>query len=236
MTVLSSLRVFATHPHPCSYLDDREATTLFIDPNAEIDALLYSQLSALGFRRSGGYLYRPHCRDCQACIPARIPVEQFCPDRRQRRILRANADLTVTRVLDISSDEYYALYARYIESRHNDGDMYPPSREQYASFLTREWGVTTFQAFHMQGKLLAVAVVDMMENGLSAIYTFYDPAEARRSLGTYAVLWQIEECQRLGLPHVYLGYWIKECRKMSYKSSYRPLELFLDNCWVKADV
>lgn len=232
MTVLSTLKVFATHPHPCSYLEGQEATTLFVDPKATVDVETYAQLSELGFRRSGQFLYRPHCQSCQACIPARIPVHSFMPDRRLRRIARHNEDLDVLMEPDITGDEYYELYARYITERHADGDMYPPSREQYETFLTREWNATRYVCFRQGERLLAVAVVDVMPNGVSAVYTFYDPLEAKRSLGSLAVLWQIEFAKQLSLPHIYLGYWIKECPKMAYKINFRPLELYVHGRWV----
>lgn len=232
MTVLSSLKVFATHPHTCSYLPEQQATTLFIDPGAEIDSPVYSQLSELGFRRSGPHLYRPHCARCSACVAARIPVDEFRPSRQQRRIWRRNQDLSVVERAQLDSDEFYALYARYIEGRHRDGDMYPPNAQQFESFLTREWGVTEYQCFYDGDQLLAVAVIDVMDNGLSAIYTFYDPDLPGRSLGAYAILWQIERARELGLASVYLGYWIKQCRKMSYKINYRPIELLINGRWV----
>jgi leucyl-tRNA---protein transferase len=232
MTVLSNLKVYATHPHKCSYLEGREATTLFVDPDTKIDQHAYSQLADIGFRRSGAHVYRPHCQGCNACVPARIPVDKFKLKRSQRRIWNRNQDLHITRVEDITTDEYYGLYERYICERHIDGDMYPPSREQYQTFLSDEIGVTEFYCFRDKGKPVAVAVIDTMDNGLSAIYTFFDPSYERRSLGSFAILWQIEQTKKLGLSYVYLGYWIKNCRKMSYKISYRPLELFIDGRWL----
>ena len=232
MTILSTLKVFATHPHACSYLPDQQATTLFIDPAAPMDSTTYSQLSEMGFRRSGPHLYRPHCARCNSCVPARIPVSTFQPDRGQRRILARNSDLHVIDRTSLSGDEYFDLYSRYIEGRHRDGDMYPPTRQQFDSFLTREWDLTHYYCFYLHEQLLAVAVVDIMSNGLSAIYSFFDPAIKARSLGVYAVLWQIRHTAELGLPHVYLGYWIKQCRKMSYKIDYRPIELLVNNRWV----
>jgi leucyl-tRNA---protein transferase len=232
VTILSTLKVFATHPHACSYLPDQQATTLFIDPAAPIDSGTYSQLSEMGFRRSGPHLYRPHCSRCNSCVPARIPVDIFEPDRRQRRIIARNADLTVIDRVSLSGDEFYELYARYIEGRHRDGDMYPPTRQQFDSFLTREWDLTHFYCFYDEDKLVAVAVVDVMNNGLSAIYSFFDPDLNSRSLGVYAVLWQIQQAKLLDLPHIYLGYWIKQCRKMSYKTEYRPIELLVNNRWI----
>lgn len=237
MTILSTLKVFATHPHACSYLPDQKATTLFIDPAAPMDSNTYSQLSEMGFRRSGPHLYRPHCSRCNSCVPARIPVQSFQPNRRQRRILKRNADLIVIDRTALHGDEYYELYAKYIEGRHRDGDMYPPTRQQFDSFLTREWDLTHYYCFYEntsseKPKLLAVAVVDVMSNGLSAIYSFFDPDLKERSLGVYAVLWQIKRAQELGLPNVYLGYWIKQCRKMAYKIEYRPIELLVNNRWI----
>lgn len=233
MTSLSNLKVFTTHPHPCSYLESEQATTLFIDPEAEITGELFNALAEAGFRRSGPHIYRPHCERCNACIPARIPVELFSMKRKQRRIWNRNRDIRISEVADIKGQEYFDLYCRYITERHYDGDMFPPGREQYEGFLTDDFGLTRFYSFRdADNKLLAVAVVDIMESGISAIYTFYDPAESQRSLGGYAILWQIELARSLNLPYVYLGYWIKECRKMQYKIEYRPLQLLINRKWL----
>ncbi|MCG8672464.1 MAG: arginyltransferase [Pseudomonadales bacterium] len=232
MTDLSAVKFFVTPLHKCSYLPRQDAITLFADPKASLDRDLYSDLSELGFRRSGNYLYRPHCKQCSACIPVRIPVDEFQPSRKQKRVMKRNADLTVNKLPAIYNEEHYQLYARYITHKHSDGDMYPPSPEQYESFLLSEWGNTFFYEFRTPEKLVAVAVCDIMINGLSAVYTFYDIDETKRSLGVMGVLWQIQEAKKMGLPSVYLGYWIKECQKMSYKTEYRPLEMFVNNHWV----
>jgi leucyl-tRNA---protein transferase len=228
---LRDLKVYTTYPHSCSYLDDQEATTLFIDPRQEVDQHLYSSLSTLGFRRSGNHIYRPHCSHCNACIPARIPVSQFEPNRAQRRTVRRNRDLLVERTRDIRDEQAYQLYRRYIELRHYDGDMYPPDREQYESFLNNAWDCTRYFRFYDHQRLVAVAVVDVMLDGLSAIYTFFEPGEEQRSLGRYAILWQVEQAREMGLQYLYLGYWIRKCRKMAYKADYQPLELYLNNRW-----
>lgn len=231
---LRDLKVYTTYPHRCSYLDGEEATTLFIDPRQTVDQPLYSNLSLLGFRRSGNHIYRPHCSHCNACIPARVPVADFRPSRSQKRCLKSNADVEVKQLDCIANEACYALYERYIQARHADGDMYPPDRDQYESFLNDPWGVTRYFGFHVDGKLLAVAVVDEMIDGLSAIYTFYEPTEDARSLGRYAVLWQILLCQERDLPHVYLGYWIRNCAKMAYKADFRPLEVMVNNQWQRS--
>ena len=233
MTDLSTLKLFATQPHPCSYLDNQEATTLFVDPEAPVDITLYSQLSQLGFRRSGSHLYRPQCATCQACVSCRIPVRHFRPNRSQRRCWQRNQDLNVVTVQTINTDEHYSLYANYISQRHRDGDMYPPSRAQYEAFLTSEWGVTQYLEFRKEDRLIGVAVCDELEDGLSAVYTFYDVAESRRSLGVFAILAQIDKALSVGLNNLYLGYWIKQCDKMRYKTQYRPLELLINRRWMR---
>ena len=131
MSNLRTLVFFATPAHDCSYLPDREATTMFVDPRAQVDKRLYSQLTALGFRRSGSHYYRPHCEQCNACTPVRLRVDDFRPDRSQRRVMAKNQDLTCRMVRASFSERYYNLYSHYIEQRHSDGDMYPPSREQF---------------------------------------------------------------------------------------------------------
>ncbi len=228
---LRDLKVYTTYPHSCSYLEDQEATTLFVDPRQEVDQTLYSNLSVLGFRRSGNHLYRPHCASCEACIPARIDVNNFKPNRTQSRTLKRNSDLEVELSADIRDQAAFDLYRRYIEQRHADGDMYPPDREQYQSFLDNAWECTRYYRFYAQGQLIAISVVDELLDGLSAIYTFFEPELQARSLGRYAILWQIERARELKLDHLYLGYWIKNCRKMAYKSEYRPLQVYLNGRW-----
>ena len=231
MTELARLKFYATQPHPCSYLPDEQATTLFLDPSQPMDAAVYADLSEMGFRRSGDHLYRPHCQRCSACIPARKLVEHCSPPGQHRRFYKRNQDIHVRLVRPAFTEEYYALYVRYIEQRHADGDMYPPNREQFSTFLVRDLSFSRFYEFRLNDQLLGLAVTDVLPNGLSAVYTFYEPSEERRSLGRFAILWQIAEAQRLGLHAVYLGYWIKNCRKMSYKTQYRPIELFVNQRW-----
>jgi len=231
MSNLKTLVFFATPAHDCSYLPDREATTMFVDPRAKVDKRLYSQLTALGFRRSGSHYYRPHCEHCNACVPVRLRVEDFKPDRSQRRVLKKNDDLNCRMVRASFTERYYDLYAHYIEERHADGDMYPPSREQFTSFLvegaTDSWFIEILDGENLVG----LAAVDKLDEGLSAIYTVFDPAYEHRSLGTFAVLWQIQEARRQQLPYLYLGYWIADCRKMNYKTRFRPIEALRGGHW-----
>ncbi len=228
---MRDLKVYTTYPHSCSYLENQEATTLFVDPRQPVEQKLYSNLSQLGFRRSGSHIYRPHCTHCDACIAARIPVDLFEPRRGQRRTWNRNHDLVIRATDDMRDDAAFELYQNYIESRHSDGDMYPPEREQYESFLSNAWDCTRYYRFYDRDSLVALAVVDELMDGLSAIYTFFDPALDKRSLGGFAILWQIEKAREMGLAYLYLGYWVRDCQKMAYKSDYRPLELYVNNRW-----
>lgn len=231
MHKLNDLQIYATYPHPCSYLIGEEATTAFVDPQQQIDKALYSRLSENGFRRSGPHIYKPHCKHCSACIPSRVPLADFIPNRTQRKLLNRNSDLQLKTLDSINEDMIYRLYHDYICKRHADGDMFPPSREQYNSFLTHEAGLTRYFGFSLEDQLVAVAVADQLDHGLSAVYTFYDCNFDRRSLGTWAILRQIELAREMGLDYLYLGYWIAQSPKMAYKSAFRPLEIFRNGQW-----
>ena len=228
---LRDIRVYTTFPHACSYLAEQEATTLFIDPRQTVSVDLYTQLSIMGFRRSGDHLYRPHCSRCNACVPSRVRVADFKRSRSQSRVWKRNQDLRVVEQPSIDDDEAYELYRGYIEGRHADGDMFPPDRDQYRSFLNNGLGCTRYFRFYEEDRLIGVVVADQMLDGLSAIYTFYDPASEKRSLGTFAVLYQIEQVIREGLDYVYLGYWIQNSSKMNYKARFQPLELLQNGTW-----
>lgn len=232
MTDLSNIKLFATQPHSCSYLSGQDATTVFVDPTTKIDVQVYSRLSEIGFRRSGSHLYRPHCHSCNACIPARIPANRFKPNRQQKRCWSKNQDIQVRSKKYSETEAHYQLYEKYISTRHADGDMYPPTKSQFDAFLSHEWGVTRYFEFYLEDKLIGVSVSDVMDNGLSAVYTYFDPDYDKRSLGTFAILYQINLAKSLGLPALYLGYWIKNCKKMNYKTQFRPLEMLIDKRWV----
>jgi len=223
--------LFLSLPHPCSYLPGKMATSLFLDPRQKLDTEAYAGFMRLGFRRSGDFIYRPHCGMCQACVPVRIPVARFKPSRSQRRVWRRNQDLEVRAHPAVFSSEHFSLYARYQASRHPGGGMDDPNPEKFLNFLVASQIDTVFHEFRLAGRLLAVAVVDFLSDSLSAVYTFYDPDEQARGLGVHAVLWQVEEARRRQLPYVYLGYWIGESPKMAYKANYAPLEAYLDNRW-----
>lgn len=227
------IALYLTGEHACSYLPDLAARTLFVDPLARIDASAFQYLLEQGFRRSGSHIYRPACHACRACISLRLPVGAFEPNRSQRRNFRANAaEVTVTDRSPTFEPEHFALYRRYLQARHPEGSMAEGTSENYRDFLIDPWGgETRLLEFRLGKRLMAVAVTDLTPGGLSAVYTFFDPDLSHRAPGTYAILCQIEAAKGLGLPYLYLGYWIQDCGKMSYKARFRPLEAWNGRDW-----
>jgi leucyl-tRNA---protein transferase len=226
------LTLFLTPPHSCGYLPGRSASTLFVDPMYPMSSEIYQFLLAQGFRRSGTQVYRPYCGSCQECIPIRLSVSDFKPGRSFRRILKKNQDLTMESVAPLFSEERFTLYQDYIKDRHDDGPMANPEPDDFTSFLGCTWGQARFVEFRLEGRLVMVAAVDHQSLSLSAVYTFFDPQLSPRSLGTFAILWEIEEARRLGKEWLYLGYWIPNCQKMAYKSRFKPLQAYRKKQWV----
>lgn len=221
--------------HACSYLERRIARSVFVDPRLALDSGRYGALLELGFRRSGSYVYRPACGTCQQCHPVRVPVAAFVPDRNQRRCRRRNADLELSVETGLGPG-HYELYRRYLQERHPGGGMDPEDREAFHSFLSNRWGGTEILAARDRGgRLLAGGVIDRVPRGLSAVYTWFEPAEERRSLGTFMVLAEIERARALALPYLYLGYWVPGSATMDYKRNFRPLEVLGVAGWSPPD-
>jgi arginine-tRNA-protein transferase len=228
---------FTTAPLPCPYVSGRLERKIVTELNGGDADALHEALSRAGFRRSHSIAYTPACPGCNACIPVRILVDGFAPDRGMRRIWRANAELTAERVPARATPEQFRLFARYQESRHAGGDMALMGYYDYRS-MVEDSPVDTFMVEFRRpdGSLAAACLADRINDGLSAVYSFFEPDLAHRSLGTHVVLWLAEESKRLGLPHLYLGYWIAESRKMSYKARFKPLEAFGPDGWKILDI
>lgn len=214
----------------CPYLPEQFEQLCFTLCTTEEKQLYYSQLLTMGFRRSGDELYRPHCSQCQACESLRVNVKDFQPSRSQKRILSKAADVQVSWGNNLSEQDYQ-LFARYIEARHKDGSMYPTSETSFHQFLSCQWSNTQYLRLYLKDRLIAVCVTDIQSSGFSAVYTFFEPELASLSIGTLAVLKQIEQAKLQNTPWIYLGYQVDQCQKMSYKQNYTPHQRFISGKW-----
>ncbi|HNM75161.1 MAG TPA: arginyltransferase, partial [Accumulibacter sp.] len=227
----SLLQFYATAPYACSYLPNQRARSQVATPTHLINTEVYGHLVRRGFRRSGVFTYRPNCDTCQACVPVRLLADRFTPNRSQRRSIRAHADLRARELPLAFRDEHYRLYLRYQAARHAGGGMDQDGHEQYTHFLLQSRIDTRLIEFTHHDKPCMVSIVDVLNDGLSSVYTFYDPDLQPASLGTYNIVWQAAQCVANGLPYLYLGYWIRDCSKMSYKAHFKPLQGLIDGQW-----
>ena len=228
---LKQFRFLITPEHPCSYLDDREATTLFVDPHEPMDKYKYTQLAQLGFRRSGEHVYRPHCAPCNECKLVRILVKDFERSRSQKRLARLNQEVTFKWLPAEFREDHFSLYRKYMQQRHTGSSMDDDDPMHFMHVMTANWCETRLGEFRLNNRLFAVAITDVLDNGLSAVYTFFDPDYSPASPGTWAILSQIEAARSESLDYVYLGYWIKSCQKMAYKIRFDASEIFDGHRW-----
>lgn len=224
-------KLYLSAPHPCPYIEPETASTVLLDPNYPMDNSLFSILIKAGFRRSGDTVYRPHCRNCNACVSVRIPAREFRASRSQRRTWARNEDITTSLVPAEFKDEHFDLYCRYQRWRHTGDIMDHSDPDRYREFMVESSVDTVFIEFRLDGELVALSVCDLPEDGMSAVYTFFDPMMPKRSLGTFAILKQLEYVLNMDLDWLYLGYWIDGCRKMSYKTQFRPIFGFVKKEW-----
>ncbi len=227
---IQKLQFYVTTPYSCGYLENKMAQSLIVTPQFLINSEIYNNLIKQGFRRSGKFVYRPHCENCQACIPVRLPVNSFVPSRSQKRAYKQHQGLT-TRILPVEfKNEHFDLYSAYQVARHN-GSNELDSKEQYQNFLTQSNVNSRIVEFRLNNLLKIVSVVDLLDDGISAVYTFFETKDTQASYGTFNIMWMANWCQNLGLPFLYLGYWIKNSKKMDYKQKFKPQEMLIDNKW-----
>jgi arginyl-tRNA--protein-N-Asp/Glu arginylyltransferase len=219
-------------PRPCPYLQGRTEQNIFTELSGPAVSQLYDALTQAGFRRSHNVAYRPSCPGCQACVPVRVVAWLFEPTRSLVRVARANADVGEDEVPGLATPEQYALFARYLSARHADGEMAGMTYADYVA-MVEDSPLNTLIAEYRDGagKLIGACLVDRLHDGLSAVYSFFEPSQSERSLGTYMIQRLIERTRAAGLPYLYLGYWIAGSRKMAYKANFRPLEGLTSRGW-----
>ncbi len=229
--VLDTLEFCLTAKHECGYLPEQQATTLFVNPDFDLQQHHYSYLATLGFRRSGNHVYRPHCEHCHLCVPVRLNVEQFNASKQQHRCWNKNTNITPLSHPVRYNEEHFNLYSRYLKARHPNGGMDPSSKIAYNDLINSHWCDSELLEFRREQQLVAVAVMDKLSDGLSAVYTFFEPELANLSLGILAIQHQIALLRQRRLKWLYLGYWNSESQKMSYKTHFQPLQYFIDGQW-----
>lgn len=232
---LINIALYQTASYPCSYLPEQTARSQVATPQVIINAALYAELLQQGFRRSGTFVYRPQCAQCQACVPVRVVVDEFRANRSQRRSWQQHAALEISVLPLQDQPDYFPLYQRYQRTRHAAGGMDDGDEEAYRTFLLQSQVDSLLVEFRAAGVLRMVSVIDVLPDGLSSVYTFYDPDLAGSSFGTFNVLWQIELCRQRKLPYLYLGYWIKQSPKMAYKANFSPLQALQNGVWQKLE-
>jgi arginyl-tRNA--protein-N-Asp/Glu arginylyltransferase len=233
---LHKLQFYVTTPYQCGYLPGKLAQSLIATPHHLVDSNIYSGLIQQGFRRSGKFAYRPHCEQCNACIPTRVVLIEFTPSRSQKRAFKQHHDLTASILPLAYHQDHFELYASYQAARHAETDNFNVEKdnaEQYRQFLCLSNVESLLVEFRdAENQLKIVSMVDVVQDGVSAVYTFYDTSDKKSSYGTYSIMWQTEWTKSLNLPYLYLGYWIASSEKMAYKQAFKPHQMLVNGEWI----
>lgn len=232
-TAQNPVKLYETVIDDCPYLADQQSGSILVDPEHDIDSSLFALLSRSGFRRSGEMVYAPKCPSCKACISVRIPAAEFKPSRNQKRVWRRNQDLTVKIESVEFQDAHFQMYMRYQQARHPDSSMCDDDPQKYISFIESRFSKSRFLCLYEQERLIGISVLDQFSGGVSAVYTFFEPDQSHRSLGTFAIMTMVDLAVKNNIPYVYLGYWIEQPSKMTYKSKFKPLQGYIDKRWVE---
>ncbi|MBT6140456.1 MAG: arginyltransferase [Nitrosomonadales bacterium] len=231
---LKSIKFYVTTKYGCGYIENRSAQSMVATPYTSIGSDIYDDLIYKGFRRSGQYVYKPHCEECQECIPIRLSPTLFVISRSQKRVIKKHAHITA-KILPLQySEEHYELYINYQNKRHRSKNDHENDMTDYHDFLIKSNVQSKLIEFRDQGKLVMVTIIDEMENGLSAVYTFYDSTNPKNSLGTFSILWLLNYSLNKKVPYLYLGYWIRKSVKMAYKINFKPYEILINDLWQEA--
>ena len=231
---LDSIQFYVTTKYSCGYIKHQSAQSLVATPYKKVNNKAYSNLIKQGFRRSGQYVYKPHCGNCQACIPIRLSVNNFSISRSQKRVKKTHSNIQA-KVLPLKfNEEHYELYIQYQNNRHRSQNESEDDIADYNEFLIRSNVESKLIEFRLNNKLVMISIIDLLEDGVSAVYTFYNCRYKKNSFGTFSILWLIDYCINHGIPYLYLGYWINQSNKMRYKINFKPYELMIDSLWQEA--
>ena len=232
--VLEEIQFYVTTKYSCGYIKGQDAQSIVATPCKNVNSKNFNNLMSQGFRRSGQYVYKPNCKNCNACIPIRILASCFIASRSQKRLKKYIGKLSVKLLPLVFDEEHYSLYVNYQNKRHRNNDGAEDGVADYNEFLIKSNVNSKLVEFRLNNQLKMVTIIDIINDGISAVYTFYDCSNQKLSLGTMSIIWLLKFCKKENLSFLYLGYWIHESQKMKYKTNFRPYELMIEGVWQEA--
>jgi arginyl-tRNA--protein-N-Asp/Glu arginylyltransferase len=232
--VLEEIKFYVTKNYSCGYINGQDAQSIVATPYKNVNSKNFKNLISQGFRRSGQYVYKPNCKNCKACIPIRLLASNFKASRSQKRLKKNLNELSVKLLPLNFNEEHYNLYVNYQNKRHPNNDKSEDNVADYNDFLINSNVHSKLVEFRLNNQLKIITIIDIIDNGISAVYTFYDCSDQKLSLGTMSIIWLLEYCKKESLPFLYLGYWIYESQKMKYKINFKPYELMIEGVWQEA--